>query len=282
MVGDINPNSSKLHKYILTATDYFSKWTKAIPLKIVNDTEVIQFLQWNIVTRFGVPNYLVFDNAKYFSSLKIVEFALKYNINIKYSANYYPQGNGVAESTNKNLLRIIKKTVVENQRDWHNELDNTLWADRVTPRISLGTSPYFLVYGKEAILPPNIYLPSLQLTQSSRGWSSNVLQTRIDTLIKLKEERIKEKEKFHTHQQQIKRSFDKHIAGDKQFQIRDLVLKWDKASEAKGKHSKFQRLWLGPYEIAEKIGDATYRLQSLQGDLENLPVNASVLKRYFS
>ena len=103
VVGEINLNSSKLHKYILTATDNFSKWTEAIPLKVVNNTEVIQFLQWNIVTRFGVPNYLVFDNAKYFSSLKIVEFALKYNINIKYSTNYYPQGNGVVESTNKNL-----------------------------------------------------------------------------------------------------------------------------------------------------------------------------------
>ena len=90
VVGEINPNSSKLHKYIITTTDYFSKWTEEIPLKIINDIEVIEFLQWNIVTRFGVPNCLVFDNAKYFSSLKIVEFALKYNINIKYSANYYP------------------------------------------------------------------------------------------------------------------------------------------------------------------------------------------------
>ena len=92
VVGEINPNSSKLHKYILTSTYYFSKWTEAIPLKVINDTEVIQFLQWNIVTRFGVPNCLVFDNAKYFLSLKIVEFALKYNINIKYLANYYCWG----------------------------------------------------------------------------------------------------------------------------------------------------------------------------------------------
>ena len=90
VVGEINQNSSKLHKYILTAIDYFSKWIEAIPLKVINDTEVIQFLQWNIVTRFGVPNCLVFYNAKYFSSLKIVDFALKYNINIKYSVNYYP------------------------------------------------------------------------------------------------------------------------------------------------------------------------------------------------
>ena len=62
------------------------------------------------------------------------------------------------------------------------------------------------------------------------------------------------------HQQQIKRWFYKHVVGDKQFQFGDLVLKWDKASEAKGKHSKFQKLWLGHYEITEKIGDATYKL----------------------
>ena len=83
----------------------------------------------------------------------------------------------MVESTNKNLLQIITKIVVENQSDWHNALDTALWVDRVIPQISLGTSPYFLVYGKEAILPPNIYLSSLQLAQSSRDRSSNVLQT---------------------------------------------------------------------------------------------------------
>ena len=100
--------------------------------------------------------------------------------------------------------------------------------------------------------------------------------------MKLKEERNKTKDKFHIHQQRIKRWFDNHVVGDKQLQVGDPVLKWDKESKAKGKHSKFQKLWLGPYEIVEKIGDATCRLQSLQGDLENLPVNASIMKRYFS
>jgi hypothetical protein len=157
-------------------------------------------LKWNIVTRFGVPDYLVFYNAKYFSSLKIVEFPLKYNINLKYSSNYYPQENGVDESTNKNSLCILKNIVAENQMEWHNALDTALWDDRVTPRNSLGTSPYFLVYGKEEILPPNIYLPSLQLAQSFHGRSSNFLQTQINTLLKLKEEINKAKEKFNFHQ----------------------------------------------------------------------------------
>ena len=59
-------------------------------------------------------------------------------------------------------------------------------------------------------------------------------------------------------------------------------MKWDKEIEAKGKHFNFQNIWLGPYEIAEKIGDATYKLQYLQGDLQNLPINSSILKRYVS
>ena len=81
--------------------------------------------------------------------------------------------------------------------------------------------------------------------------------------MKLKEERDKSEEKFHVHQQRIKRWFDKHVASDKQFQVGDFILKWDKSSEARGKHSKFQKLWLGPYEIGENIKDATYRLQYL-------------------
>ena len=41
VVGEINLNSSNLHKYILAANDYFSKWTEAIPLKVINDTKII-------------------------------------------------------------------------------------------------------------------------------------------------------------------------------------------------------------------------------------------------
>ena len=93
---------------------------------------------------------------------------------LHYSANYYPQGNGLAESTNKNLIRILKKAITENQRGWHIALPNALWTDRVTPNNSLGVSPYTLVYEKEAIFPPDILLSASQLSQASRGSSSEV------------------------------------------------------------------------------------------------------------
>lgn len=95
VVGEINPNSLKLHKYILTTTDYFTKWIEVIPLKTRNENEVIQFFQRNFVMRFEVPNRLDFNNPTYFSSVKIVEYALEHNINLNYSTNYYLQGNGI-------------------------------------------------------------------------------------------------------------------------------------------------------------------------------------------
>eukprot|EP00253_Pinus_taeda_P015945 PITA_15945 len=100
-----------------------------------------------IATGFGILDALIFDNASYFSSLQMTEFAIDKSICIRYATNYYPQGNGVAESSNKNLVRIIRKSVIDNQRNWHNALTNALSADRVNPKVALGNSPYLLVYG---------------------------------------------------------------------------------------------------------------------------------------
>jgi hypothetical protein len=119
VIGEINPNSSQLHKYILTTTNYFTRWTEVVPLKTINENHVTSFLESHIITRFGVPESLVFYNAKYFSSLRLIEYALEKNIKVKYSTNYYPWGNGLVESTNKNLIKILKKTINDHQRNWH-------------------------------------------------------------------------------------------------------------------------------------------------------------------
>jgi len=90
IIGEITPISSKQHKYILTAIDYFTKWEDSISLTHVNEKVAIQFVEQQLITRFGVPYVLVFDNATYFSSTLLTEFSLDKGIIIIYSANYYP------------------------------------------------------------------------------------------------------------------------------------------------------------------------------------------------
>ena len=107
IIGEIIPQSSKHHKYILTPTDYFTKLVEAIPLQVANYENIIEFIDQFIITRFGLPSTLMFDNISYFIGNAMTKFSFKRGFILEYSMNYYPQGNGLAESTNKNIIRII-------------------------------------------------------------------------------------------------------------------------------------------------------------------------------
>ena len=73
-IGEINPNSSGQHKWILTATDYFTKWIEAIATRRATETVIMDFLEENILARFGCPKRIVTDNATTFKSKKMIDF----------------------------------------------------------------------------------------------------------------------------------------------------------------------------------------------------------------
>src|SRR5271156_2046688 len=62
-IGEIKPCSSGQHKWILTATDYFTKWVEVVPTRQTNENVIIQFLETHILSRFGVPGKIITDNA---------------------------------------------------------------------------------------------------------------------------------------------------------------------------------------------------------------------------
>ncbi|KAL0337680.1 UNVERIFIED_CONTAM: Transposon Tf2-12 polyprotein [Sesamum calycinum] len=65
------------HLYILAATDYFSKWAEAIPLKEVKKENVADFIRTHIIYRYGVPRYIIADNGKPFCNSLIDKLCQK-------------------------------------------------------------------------------------------------------------------------------------------------------------------------------------------------------------
>ena len=131
------------------------------------------------MSRFGCPRKIVIDNAKAFTSSKMVKFCSDYNIILSHSNTYYPQGNGLAESSNKSLIRIIKNLLEENKKAWNSKLKFGLWADRVSTKKSIGTSPFQLVYGTDTIFPASLGSPMMKYLQE-QDTESNSLQRRIN------------------------------------------------------------------------------------------------------
>ena len=65
-ISQINPPSSKGHRFVLVAMDYFTKWTEVVPLKNMTHREVIEFITEHIIHRFGIPQTLTMDQGSSF------------------------------------------------------------------------------------------------------------------------------------------------------------------------------------------------------------------------
>jgi hypothetical protein len=186
-IGEIHPSSSGQHRWILTATDYFTKWIEAIPTRSASHKVIIGFLE-DIIARFGCPKRIVTDNAASFKAEPLIKFCEQFGISLIHSTPYYPQGNGLAESSNKSLIKIIKRLLEDNKKAWDSKLKFSLWADRVTTKRSLGVSPFQLVYGVEAIFPSQLALPVEKFFQDYQGEPDDMIR-RIQQLVEVQQTR---------------------------------------------------------------------------------------------
>ena len=108
------------------------------------------------------------------------------------------------------------------------------------------------------------------------------MKRRINQTVQLQQTREEVYNRTQQVQENIKKMFDKRTKAN-DVNIGDKVLKWDSRREDKGKHGKFDNLWLGPYLIHFATDNNAYFLQELNGaELFGSPVNGRILKHYFS
>jgi hypothetical protein len=94
-------------------------------------------------------------------SHQVCDFIESLKIKLLSSSPYYAQANGQAESSNKILIKLIKKKIEENPKRWHEVLSEALWAHHISKHSATKLTPFELVYGEEAILPAEVNLDAL-------------------------------------------------------------------------------------------------------------------------
>ncbi|KAK4383233.1 hypothetical protein Sango_2794500 [Sesamum angolense] len=109
--------SSGGHLYILAATNYFSKWAEAVPLKEVKKENVADFIRTHIIYHYGVLRYIITDNGKPFCNSLIDKLCQKFDFKQINSSMYYAAANGLAKVFNKTLCNLLKKVVAKSKRD---------------------------------------------------------------------------------------------------------------------------------------------------------------------
>ncbi|KAM2075001.1 hypothetical protein EV2_039037 [Malus domestica] len=280
VVRPITPKSSAGEAYILAATDYFSKWAEAIPLREVKKETVVRFIKEHIIHRYGVPRYIITDNGKQFSNRLVDELCEKYKFKQHKSSMYHAPANGLAEAFNKTLCNLLKKVIGRTKRDWHERISEALWAYRTTHRTPTQATPYSLVYGVEAVLPLESQIPSLRMAIQEGLTEKENAKLRLQELEALDERRLEAQQHLECYQARLSKAFNKKVR-PRSFQTGDLVLALRRPIITTHKtKSKFTSKWDGPYVIQEVYTNGAYLIMAEDG-LKIGPINGRFLKRYY-
>ena len=212
-------------KFMFVLIDKFSKWIEYMPLVKATSKKAVEFLN-QIIHRFGVPNSIITDLGTQFTGTTFWDFCDDRSIVIKYVSIVHPRANGQVKRANEMIIDALKKRLyTENDRAlgrWMKELPAVVWGLRTQPSRNTGVSPYFMVYGVEAVLPSDVAFGSPRVEHFD--------QSSVDLARELEINYTEEKHlttciRTAKYLKAIRRYKNRNVK-DRSFVVGDLVLKW--------------------------------------------------------
>jgi hypothetical protein len=143
------------YKHILVAIDKFTRWIQVRHVAKVTSEEAVKFIR-DIKHHFGVPNRIITNLGKAFTGSVFWDFYQENNIDVYYSSAAHPRCNDQVKRANGMVLQALKDRIYDDASNyatrWLAELPHVIWGLRTQVSSAMGFSPFFLVYGSEAVL----------------------------------------------------------------------------------------------------------------------------------
>jgi transposase InsO family protein len=236
-------------RFLFITIDTFTKWMEDMPVVNITQELAVKFLQ-SIIYRFGVPRSVLTYNGTQFKGAMFVRCCTDFGIHHLPSSKAHPQTNGQVEKANRLILQGMKIRMFHDLkvrgRNWYKELPSVLWSLCTNVNRAARDTPFNLVYGAEAVLPPKIYFESARVAHfnaenqaEARELDSDLLEERCNTALA----------NVQKYQASLKRYYNKSVVLRK-LNVGDIVLKKD--IRTIDKH-KFSSPWEGPFVIVAEV-----------------------------
>jgi len=218
---------------LIVAIDKFSKWIEVRPVTRIKAEQAVLFFT-DIIHRFRVPNTIITDNGTQFTGRKFLEFCDRHHICVDWAAVAHPKTNGQVERANGMILQGLKPRIFNRLnkfgKRWLKVLPAVIWSLRTFRSRATGFTPFFMVYGSEAVLPTDLEYGSPRVQAYDEN-SCKMFQE--DTLDELDEARDVALLHSAKYQQTLRRYHARRVRG-RAFQIGGLVLRLRQNN--KGRH----------------------------------------------
>lgn len=272
--GPLRPKSSNGHCYILTFTDFTSKFVIAIALKAAGEEECADALVKEVICRHGVMKELVSDRGANFISHMMTEVYKVLKIHKINTTAWHPQGNGITERFNKSLADMLAIYIAELKRDWDELLPYIIFAYNASTHEVTKFTPYFLLFGKEPRFPFELALKGndTPVVGGTAAYAEELVQ-RIKEAVALAKDNIALAQHKSENRASETRKPVEYNTGQK-------VWLYVKPRTKPGEMSaKLQLPWQGPFTV---IAQVTPNVVSLKGLYSKVSQNVHVnrLKSY--
>jgi len=263
LTGPIH-RSTQGNRYILVVKDALTRYVETIPLKNNTANEVSSALTKEIICRHGGFGRLISDNGKEFDNKLMSQIMQLLRIRHTTTSPYNPRSNGLAESH----MRVLKDSLAiycqENQDDWDEHLRGVTMAYNTTVSSQTGYTPFYMMYGREAILPTESWMTRYGQLQSIDEYARNLAKALGYVWEKAALNKPKEYQRMLDSQRPTRHlTYHDYKVGDLVMIAsipRQNIKGWvDKKSRAIS--AKLQPRFSGPYPIVKWISPVVYIVQ---------------------
>lgn len=245
------PLSKSGNRHAIVAVDYLTKWviTKAVPT--ADSKELVDFLVHRVVLQHGAPNFLISDRGKCLTLGFSKTLYKAMQTNHLTTTAYHPQCNGLVERFNHTFAEMLSIYVNTSHADWDETVDFVTFAYNTSRQESTGSTPFYLLYGREAVLPIDVALgndPNPSFVDPLENNAVSLIQ-RLDVI------REKVKRRIMVVQARQKKRYD-NKRKESSHQVGDQVLVF-RPTRKKGRSEKLLHQFHGPFTVVKKLSDLT-------------------------
>lgn len=241
--------SSRRYKYVVVAIDYLTKYIEAKPVTNIEASTIQSFIENRLVLKHGCPLSIITDRGTQMIAKSTQKYLEHRGIRHSPTTTYHPAANGLVERANQTIKQMIRLLTASGDK-WPDTLPYIVFCYNTGYQDSTRYSPFYLVYGRDAVLPLDVVYNRRQLAE---------LRDASDYAAQVRENLAKARQLASKHiklaQEKQKRLFDKNRI-DVSFEKDQLVL-----LKSPPVGLKKRSVYGGPHRIVRKLSPVNYEIE---------------------